>query len=706
VKRSRQIKFSLLILSIMIVFSMIAPSAIAQESARHENKQPQTLGKVNIKPNVEAQISNLIAIPSDKGKFVSFTVTINNNSNTELDFVDYWTSVSSKGGTEYSVSWINANANNKVPAKSSKDFVFYTQVGANIELSDLIIKVIQWDFSVTNFKRVLGQVSVPERYRQSAAVNENRVISSEDARLSIYVERASIGKSDKYYRPDIRISIKNVGKTSVVFQNYVMSIITQDGLLYNLDVKAINGNTINPLAEREFQLTGSIPIEADPNNWKLVVMKPVNDGKVNLPVALFDLPKREAQQATDLGKYYTFSTSDGTYSIRLDSLNRLPIEDQDLIVGNLTLSNLGTEVLPLPNLTGKFTFDEFVEREATVSSNDKIISISPNQSVQIQAVTKVPYTLDIGSLTLAIQQQENTGGNTETLDLVEFTHDGSFNDIPVIPVNGSYAIEDLGYRAEVSIRKMMTFKGSNANIVAAQINIKNLEKRVTNMQKLAGYFEHASGVVYQAKIESLGSRLQPNGTAVIYAWATVPQTEDLNDLKLVLGKAVEQVQGTESQLVGYVNSRTFNTPEEAPEQTNLQQIDLYPYTLTINKIGTQLKFGEGRVVLDLTYTLDQDLLAQTNLEQHKVVIEIADPDNETALEQEYSLVGVGEQAGSNSLQVGKNNLTINWIDEATAMRINTLKNYSLNIYLQIQPGYKKLVATQSFPWFVQRTLSN
>lgn len=699
-------KLSIIGLCMLLMATLMIVPVSANESEK-KALQSQSLGKVSLKENVVAEVNNVVMIPSDHGKLVGFTLSVHNNSNAELNFIDYWVELRSKSGANFTVNAVNKDINN-IAAKSTKDIIFYSQVGADVSLTDLAVRVIRWDFSFDSYTRVLGTIEVPKQYNQVTPGAAKRLVSAENTQLAFGIERATIGESEKYFRPDIEISIKNEGKRSLMLPNYEIAVLTNDGLLYPLTSRNMTNISLSPQSEEDFKLTASIPNSVNSQDWKLAVLLPVEDGKSQVPLAIFELPDEMVEQADDFGKYYTFSTKDGIYNIKIDSMNRLPIEDQDLIVANLTILNPGTDSIPLPSFTGKYMFNDSIERLATVSANDKIISISPNQSVQVQAVSKVPYTLEITDVDLTVQQQDS-GEDQELINLVEFSSKGIFDAVPVIQSNQSYTIDELGYRATVSIHKTLTFEGSNANIIGAQVKIENKESRLTNMQKMAGYFESIKGSIYQAEFQSIEEKLSPNGSAIFYAWATVPKTEDIDSMRLVIGKAVEELKsdGKDSQLIGYVNPNEYELPESMKAQENLQNIDLHPYLLTINKVGSQILYGEKKVVLDLDYTLEKDMLAKTNMEGQKLIVEIHDSSEDVKLEKILTLPE-SKQEGSLSelLELGdKKTIKLDMPDDKQIFSIRTLKEYELNFYLEFESGYKVLIATEKFPWFANRTLN-
>lgn len=689
---------------------MFSGSVIAEERSSTIQAKKTTIlepvkhGEVVLKSNIKAEVNSLAMIPSDEGQLVSFVLTVHNNSNAELNFVDYWLELGLKDGTQFTINTIDKQINT-IAAKSSKDIRFYGQVGASVKSSELVIKLIEWNFDFANYKRVLGEVTIPNSYDQVTPINFSRKISAGETRISLGVERSNIGKSEKYHRPDIKINIKNEGKRAIDLPEYEVSIMTKNGLLYPLQGLNLSDRTISPLSEKEFQLTASIPIEADERDWKLVLIMPANEGQTKIPVAIFDLPIQKLEQGGDLGKYYTFSTKDGVYDIKLDSVNRLPIEDHDLIVANMSLLNTGENSIPLPSLTGQFTFNEYIEQTGTVSSNDKIISLAPKQSINIQAVTKIPYTLEINELDITLQLVDSESNSMDNLDLVKFSHNDDFSEVPMVRSGQIYTVNDIGYRSELSIRNSLTFEGSNANIIAAQIQMNNLERRLTDLMKYAGYFESLDGTVYQAEIQSVSEKLSPSGTAVVYAWASVPKDVKIDELSLVVGKAVEEIKGEQSQLMGYVNPNKFELPSENTAQTHLSDIDLYPYTLTINKIATQIRFDLSQVILTLDYKLEQDLLAKSSMTEPKIVVELVDNSKNAVFSKELGIIGLGEAESTTSIKVGEHQWQDSWTDHDLVMQIQALKDFDLNIYAQFQPGYKKLLSTESFPWLVSRTIN-
>lgn len=702
-------KMAIAILSIALIFTMIPQVNAQQSNTDKEIKvvQPPKLGTVTMAAGVKADVNGLMLIPSGSGQMASFTLSIHNESNKDINFVDYWAELLTKSGTKYNVK-LASEGIDKVSAKSNANVQFYSEIGKNIKLSDLKVRVFKWDFSNNEYKRPLGTIAVPQRYNPVTPAKVQQMVSTKNSDLNFYVERAVIGKSEDYFRPDIKLQITNSGKKNVTLPDYQLSVLTTEGLIYQLTAKGLKDISLGPLMDKDFQLSGSIPIKVKEGKWKLVLSTLVTDKKIMVPLAMFDLPSANAQQiASDIGTYYSFANADGVYYVKLNSINRLPIEDQDIISANLTITNKGTETLPVPNLTGQFLFDDSIKRVASVLSPEKIIGIQPGQSIDISEMCKIPYTYDISKLELTIQEKDSE--SSEVNDLVAFTFRGDFSPIPNIAKGSFFTIQDIGYRSDVSIRKTQSFAGSASKIFAAQVSVVNKEKRLSDIEQLAGYFESKDGIVYPATVQKFADKILPGGNALLYVMASMPSDVETDNLKLVLGKAVYTAAstGTEQaaaadQLNGYVNAVSFALPQEQPTQENLNEIDISPFKLSLNNIGTSLHYNEGNINLTFDYNLEKNLLAKTNLDKLNLILEISDDGNNISYTKSMSLDDAKAGAEVN-LEVGKDSAELQWTEPFKIYDISLLNKFNLNIYQELEPGQKKLLATEKFDWLVRNT---
>jgi len=705
-----------LVLSVIcMVILMSAYTPVNAEEQKQKALQPQKIGSVALKANVVAEVNNVTLIPSDNGQLVGLTLTVKNNSNTEISFIDYWLSLTTKSGTKFSLTIANKDVS-KIAAKSTKDIIFYGKVGSGIKLTDLIVKVIKWDFSSPSYTKVLGSFSPNSKYTHVTPAGYKRIVSTDDTRISFYVKSSTIGKSEKFYRPEINLVIKNEGKRAVTLPEYELMIQTADGLMYPLAAKNLKGKVLNPLAEETFQLTASVPLAAKETGWKLIVSLMTNEGKDRIPMALFSLPKPSVNSVEGIGKTYSFVNSDGVYYVKLDSINRIPIEDKDLIISNLTLTNKGNETLTVPNLTGKYVFNNSIENTAIINNGNKQIDIQPGGSIRLQAIVKVPYSFDIKNMKFTLQQKEtNSTTEGELLDLVEFTNTAVFNPISSTDWKTGFKVADTGYKSDVKVKYFMNYGGVNADIAVALITVNSQEKRQSEMKQLAGYFETVDGTIYPATFMNVSDKINYGGKALVYAWSSIPKGLKTDNMKMVIAKAITETKEAaangqsdqQTTVVGYVDPIKVQLPSDRAVKENLQNIDLDPFKLSINQIGTSVVFDQNLLKLKLDYTLEQDLLTKVNAKDQKLIVELVDADHKAKFSKEFTFPSSGtatpEESGT-TLKNGPNSVEVQWTDGSWVFNIQILKDMTFNVYHELQPGYRKLVASQTIPWLVNRKL--
>ncbi len=697
-------KLAMAILSFILILTLI-PTVNAQQtnSDKEVIVQPSKLGTVSMGAGITADVKGLMLIPTGSGQMASFMLSIHNESSKDINLVDYWANIITKSGTKYNVTLASEDVD-KVHAKSNVDLQFYSNVGKDVKLSDLKVQIFKWDFSNINYQKSLGTISVPQRYNPVTPARVQQEVPTIDGSLGFYIEHALIGKSEDFYRPDIKLQVTNSGKKNVTLPEYQLSVLTSEGLIYQLSATGLNNTTLGPLMDKEFQLTGSIPIKVKEDKWRLVLSVPVTDKKIMVPLAMFDLPKSNVQDVNDVGKYYSFVNADGVYYIKLNSINRIPFEDQDIISANLTIMNKGTEALTVPTITGQFKFDDSIKRDASVLLPDKIISIPPGQSIDIAEMCKIPYTYDLSKLKLTIQQKDSE--TKDVTDLVSFSYNEDFSPIPSIALDSSYQIQDVGYRSEIAIRKTQTYEGTSAKIFAAQVMVTNEEKRLTNIKQLAGYFENINGEVYPATVQKFDEKITTGGKALLHAWALMPTDVDTSNLKLVLGKAIltstsNSENSVTEQVAGYVNPVSFVLSKEQPAQNTMIDIDNYPFTLSLTKIGTKLDYQGGNVYLNFDYNLKKDILVKSNLSNDNIIIEISDDENNISFAKSISLDN-DKSESEVKFKLGDNSAELTWgVGSLKIYDISLLNKFSLNVYQEIQPGQKKLLATQKFDWLVR-----
>lgn len=715
--RHHKMLFLLLFLVLSSAVSPVSASAdtggASSTSAEHAEKQvigSTSLGKAAIGEASYIEVQDLMLLPDNQDGRVTFTVNVHNGGVSELSFGNYWVRLQSKAGSTFTVNPLaQSNDTNRIAPGTSETYSFYAKVSASTELQDLVIKLVQLDFSVAGFERVVGQMSPTQDYSVLTPVGAKRSVRIDGTPIHANIERSSISRNDDFYLPSIYFEMENKGTGSAKLPDLGYFIRTAQGQMYPLQAATLgNGTELQALAVKEGLLSGSIPREAGSEGWQLVITETMtgSDGKssVKLPVAFFEVPEA-VEVEVSLGNDYEFSNKSGTYTARLTSLQRLPWEDQDILAANITLTNKGSQALPIPDLKGYFKLDDAVTVEASLIRADRVISLQPGKEINLQLAGKIPYTSDFfKDLNLILQEK---AVDNQVSDLLTFHHNKELMGMVVIPVNGERTLTNIGRSAAYTLRSTQTFQGEGADLFTVQLLVENLEKRFTDLRKQVAQFKAKDGTVFPAHMTAVNNRVIPGGKALIYVYATLPKGYKTAELQLILGDAVtfsgavsDKEGGTSEE--GYVNAASFQLPDEIEEpKSGFTELDVYPYTLTLSHIGTQINFAQGTVMLDFDYDLKRDTLVETSMKDHSLIVELRDELSESGKEiivsQTYELDGADPVK---ALKVGFHDATITYTNKDTIYKIRDMKSYQFNVYHQFQNGQKKLLATKELDWFI------
>lgn len=697
-------KAALLLLVIVLCFGHVIPVFAdgGADSGSAPGEGVPTLGTVKITDNSYFELKDVNILPDQGSKNIAFTVTVHNNDTTDLMFIDYWVHLMTKSGNQISVRILpEYKDKNRITPKSSQDIGFYAVANEKTELSDLVFQFIKWDFSLPNFERKLGEITVSPSYSVVTPADSARIVKMTGIPMKTSIKKAMVNKNEKNYHVAIVFKMENVGNKSVAAPAYQFGLRTSEGYVYPLEAKNLKDLSINPQVAEEINLSGTVPSTVSQNGWQLVMIQNLADLKMNLAVAYYQLPEVSAGDEIDIGKEYTFTTEDGLYTAKVASVNRLPWEDQDLLTANLVLSNNGEDTLPIPNMTGYFYLDEAVKVEAKLISADKIIGLPKGQSANFQFVGKIPYTYQFSKVKLVLQEKES---DTKTNDLLEFVSNSEMMSVPYVNIGESFTVQHIGRSVAYKARKAQTFLGDTADTIMAQVEATNLEKRYTDVTRLAAQFKSPDGTVYPATVSEIKNKVSPNGKALLFLWANVPKGLQTSGMHVLIGEAITEGKLTEKDAKpdGYVNAAAYWLPQESFVVANdFKNIDIAPYTLSINHINTWLDANKLKLTFD--YQLTKDLLVETNTEDRKLIINFEDENGVKSFTREFDFKDFDELNTDGNkdtkIRLGKvKEFVIEESDQDLIYKLRTLDTYHLSIYDSYK-GQKKLLATQNIEWF-------
>lgn len=711
-KQMRKTRLTTIALMATLLLGTVAPVSASET----QKAVTSSLSKVTIAGNSYFEIKQIHFLPGQSGNLATFTVALHNEGSSELKFTDYWARLKSKSGIPFSARLLPADQDKNIVAPgSTTDFTFYATVNVNTKLQDLVVQIIQWDFSQSNYEHLLGEVAIPDTFTDVTPADDVAIISVGGSDLQASITKFTSNKNEKYYLPTVNLTFENVGSQAVSIPTYLFSIRTPDGLIYPLEAKGTKDLKINPKESKEIQLSGSVPVSVAEGNWQLTVAEAIENLKLNIPLAAFQLPAITVGEGGALGKEYSFTSKSGIYTAQLNALNRLPWDDQDILAADLTLSNKGGESLPIPKLTGYFLLDNAVKIEANLVQTAKVIGLGAKESVHVQLVGKVPYTNEFSQMKLVLQEVEENAPTGETdsasmtvTDVIEFSSNNEVQPIPFVGKGESYTINDIGRKSQFKILCVSTYWDNTNVMYSSMVEVTNLEKRFATVPRLVANFRSADGTVFPATVAEVKDKVSPTGKGLLNVWASVPKGYSTSNLNLILGEAVTDGKLTEGEkdvVDSYVNPVAYWLPEEKTNvAATLANVSLFPYTISMNKIGTSIE--DGMFTLKFNYELTKEKLTETNTEGHNLLLVFEDGGGEKRFEKKFDFKDFDIMNGDSTadeddkIRLGKReNFKISMSDPGLIYKTQFLKQYTLSIYDEFQ-GQRKLLASQKADWFI------
>ncbi|UQZ82981.1 hypothetical protein SK3146_02141 [Paenibacillus konkukensis] len=680
----------------------IADQTIDQTAAEGEEAAASpSVGTVSLADNRYFELKDWSVLADNGANNITFTVSVHNDSAADLMFHDYWVHLLTPSGSPITLNvWLQDKEIDRIAPHSAQNIRFYATVGDQTNLSELSVEFIQWDFSRPNFERRLGAIAVPAGY--VTAAGSSREVRMGDIPVRTVIKQRSMRQDEKNYHTTIVYEMTNAGAKSAAVPAYSFAIRTLEGFMYPLDSKNGKDMTIDPQVTQEIELTGSIPVSVSSEGWQLVLSEYPQDLKLNVSVAVYELPAVSSASGGSFGQPYTFANDAGVYTAEIASIRRLPWEDQDLLTAEIVVANNSELSLPIPDMTGYYELDDAVKIEATLIQPDQLIGLAPGTSTRFQLVGKLPYTYAFSKVKLVLEEKES---DTGTGELLSFTSGAELLNVPYYNEGETYTAEHAGRSAGYKVCDVRTYRGDSSDTFMIMLEASNLEKRYSDVTRLAANVQSADGTIFPAVVSAIGGKLSPGGKALLFLTASLPKGTPTSTMHVMIGEAIAggKLASRDEQADGYIGAAAFWLPTERfTVQDDLLHIDLVPYELSMNRITTAIVLGELNLSFD--YELKKDRLMETNIEGRKLVIAFEDENGNKTFTREYDFKDF-EAAKPNDgtkdmkLRAGqKTRFEIKESDQDLIYKLETLKTYKLSVYDSFN-GQLKLLAAKKIDWF-------
>lgn len=579
-------------------------------------------------------------------------LSLTNKGSKVLTDPGYTAYLVSSSGTSFELALNSSQSSYKVQPQEKKSIYYLTEIPAYLKTDNMKLQFTQKDETLklelagVSFK--LPAVTIPNLVVGNGAIKKiiinSNTIETKLSNTSVYADKASAAWS-------FQLELKNTGNKAVTLPTYELAVQSAKGTSFPVSAKALNGITLRPLEVKVIPLTAQVPLEVEQNTLQLQMIEAVSQGqaqpspstgaggatggettgtvsdvaKITFPIAYFTIPytlRADIQK----GQEYRTTTPFGSFSYSLQSIQRYPWKDDDIVVAKVNLTNTQSVTLSLPELKGALKVGNLDLSASTDLLLDKDSQeLAPGRTAEISIITKIPYAENFDSMNISMY----TTANEEKLPFLSLTTNSAINDIPSIERGGSYTVSGKGKNAKLQENRTIVYPGSgNFKIIYTELLMSNEEKRQSSLARMQAYYQTTDGQFYEAQPAQTTGLAAPGGKQLITFWTKIPKSVATSEISMYLGPGIigSKLSEAGQDATGYINIASMKlTPQTVTPAKDLSRISLYPYILTVLSSDGKITEGSDTISLVLNYNLMQDRTYDTQALSHKLIVKITDP---------------------------------------------------------------------------------
>ncbi|KKO55400.1 hypothetical protein [Paenibacillus sp. DMB20] len=568
--------------------------------------------------------------------------------------------------------------------------IFYlAEVPSNLKTDKLTMQFTQEDealkmtLPVKTFKLPAVTADVP------AADYAVKKISVNHQTIETQLKSAFLFNENDTAKWDLQFRVKNLGKKSVKLPAYELSIHTAEGYSIPVKSKAFDNVTLKPLEEKLMDLSADVPLHMKQNMLQLQLTEPASEGKISFPTAYFKIPY-VSEGKSHLGLENIIENGHGTFGVKLSSYERLPWGDGDQIAARISLRNTKASTVQLPELKAivKAGMRDLSSTAQIVVPSGQT-TLGSNETAELYVLANVPYSHNFNQLRIELQE---TSGEEVTKFLSLKTN--ALNSVKnPVAAGDSYRIHTPGKKAEVRERLSTVYHGGNSNLMYTELEMESQETRQSKQAQLVAYYKTSENEYFEAEVSQSSDKTSPNGKNLVTVWSKLPLNVNTSQLVLYIGEGVANGKLTDlgEESTGFINTAGLALSLKAIElATNLGNVELFPYKLSIAKGEATLSEGKDMLNAVILYNLSRNGDYDTGTYEHKLIMELIDPTGQTT--EKALTLGTDLTIGNNKSYTITLNGNFSKIASGGAVRIN--------LYDEFQ-GRRMLLGSQAYPFIYE-----
>lgn len=600
-------------------------------------------------------------------------MSLTNKGNKVLGDPGYTAYLISASGTSFELALSSTQTGYKIQPQEKRSIYYLAEIPAYLKTGNMKLQFTMKD-ETTKLELPKSSFKLPAATSPNLVVGNGvikKIVVSSNT-VETQLRNANVYAQDADAVWTFQMQLKNTGNKAVTLPAYELAVKSVKGTAFPVNAKGLSGITLKPLETKVIPLTVRVPLEVEQSGLQLQMIEALNAdaagepgsngnegntgtgstagsaSKITFPVAYFVIPYA-LRADVQTGQEYRTTNSYGSFAYSLQSLQRYPWKDDDIVAARVRITNTQAVSLSLPELKSSVKLDNknlMTAADLFMDNGDSRV-LAPGQSLDMHVLSKIPYTEEFSDISIALYAAAE---NSETIPFLDLSFKNSMNNIAALSHGESYTISGKGKNASVAENRTIVYEGANSNLVYTELLMSSEEKRQSKMARLQAYFKTQDGQYYEAAASQSDNSASPGAKQLVVFWSRIPKTTDTSDISLYLGTGVTGSKLSESgqESTGFVNiASLLLAPSRPAAATNLSKIALYPYNLAVlSSEGRHMKDSDT-INISINYNLQRNVVYDTGALEHKLILQITDP---FGLSQERTLsLGTDLTEGTNNL---------------------------------------------------------
>ncbi|RKP47272.1 hypothetical protein D7Z26_23500 [Cohnella endophytica] len=697
-----------IMLMLCMALSFLSPASIHVNAANTRPSIDKQIIKLSAKSSLTLKDAQFLS--QERGRVLSFTVTVTNNENKELNLIDYWIRVKDSANKSYSVNLITADkSKTKVAANSSLNLTYFGIVDSTAKISDYKFEIIKWDFSVSGYERKLGTIQYPASSTEKVQAFTAKAMLYDTTKVRSALKQYLVSQDDDKAFVTMNFLVENVGSKTTNLSKMKFFVQTENQMTYDVDTGDLSKVIIQPSERKIITLHSTIPIESAKKGINLTAAVADEANNVTIPLGVFIVPAKIGAQTSSAQKIGgAFSYND--YSIKLNNIQRTPSGNGDVLLAELQITNKSNTFKEIPNLSGVFTVNgvDMSASQTTSTILDQIALLGPGETSSTVIRTEIPFSTSIKEIVLAVAEKK-TG--EETAKTIYHFSDNHVNIIPSYNIDQTYVISNLGRRADVKLLRATYLEGDRYENIYFEVEYQNKENRPVSPAALAGYVQNQSQATIPVTFTEYKEKIMPTGKVLLTAWAKVPKTYTTDYVTFTIGQSISSPgtgEGT-TALTSIAQPFAYKVVknDQSTTKTMLKDIGVQNYVFSMNNVlasFNEVQVGNDYMTNGVKLTFDYDLQKLGDYENesndHKILVEVVNLDSKMAqFSKEFSINDPVKADAEDNLKVGtKLSKSIVETTPEVFIKFESRVKYRVNVY-HVYKDEKFLMATKEITWF-------